>query len=318
VTAPAGSPRHQEEAFRHLALLYDGDSEFLEGTVPFIREGVQSEEPVLVVVDRRKIDLLRSALDGTADCVQFADMADVGLNPARIIPAWRDFIDAHAGGGHHLRGIGEPIWATRNPDELTECQRHEALLNVAFAGQPAWSLLCPYDIGSLPPDVIDEAHRSHPLVVQGPSERISEHYRDVDAVSPFDGSLPEAAGSPAEHVFALGPLEELRAFVRREAAAAGLSGDRIFDLVVAVNEVTTNSLCHGGGMGMLRIWQDNDTVVCEVRDKGVLADPLLGRLRPTPERATGRGLWLANQLCELVQLRSSAEGTVVRLHMRRD
>ena len=31
----------------------------------------------------------------------------------------------------------------------------------------------------------------------------------------------------------------------------------------------------------------------------------------------GYGLWLANQLCDLVQIRSLPAGTAVRLHMRR-
>lgn len=29
----------------------------------------------------------------------------------------------------------------------------------------------------------------------------------------------------------------------------------------------------------------------------------------------GRGLWLANEMCDLVQIRSSAHGTVIRVHM---
>jgi hypothetical protein len=37
-------------------------------------------------------------------------------------------------------------------------------------------------------------------------------------------------------------------------------------LVLAVDEVATNSLRHGGGRGTLRIWRDADAVVCEVRD----------------------------------------------------
>ena len=59
-------------------------------------------------------------------------MAVLGHNPARIIPAWRDFADAHAG---PIRGIGEPIWPGRGADELVECQLHESLLNVAFDGR---------------------------------------------------------------------------------------------------------------------------------------------------------------------------------------
>jgi hypothetical protein len=152
------------ETFRHEALLYAGEVDFLTGTLPFIREGVAAGEPVLVVVSAAKVGLLRSALGGDADRVAFADMADVGANPARIIPAWRDFVDALDGGGRSARGIGEPIWAGRTPDELVECQRHETLLNLAFTGVPAWWLLCPYDTSALGGQVLAEARRSHPFV----------------------------------------------------------------------------------------------------------------------------------------------------------
>ena len=124
---------HPKGAFVHDALLYAGESEFLEGTVSFIRAGVAAEEPTLVVVSAAKIAKLRTALDGEAGQVLFADMAAVGTNPARIIPAWRRFVDQHSSGGRPLRGIGEPIWPERSAHELVECQRHESLLNLAFA-----------------------------------------------------------------------------------------------------------------------------------------------------------------------------------------
>src|SRR5437868_3363988 len=100
-------------AFRHEALLYAGEDEFVERNAAFIREGVAADEPVLVVVDAAKIDLLREELGDDADpaVVQFADMADVGRNPARIIPAWREFVSQRAGERGAVRGIGEPIWA---------------------------------------------------------------------------------------------------------------------------------------------------------------------------------------------------------------
>jgi anti-sigma regulatory factor (Ser/Thr protein kinase) len=80
--------------------------------------------------------------------------------------------------------------------------------------------------------------------------------------------------------------------------------------------VLTNSIRHGGGGGTLRIWQEDDRLVCEIEDRGRLSDPLADRRRPDPEQPNGRGLWMANQLCDLVQLRSPAHGTIVRLHMR--
>lgn len=114
----------EPETFRHEALLYAGAEGFVAGTVPFILDGVAAGEPVFVVVGQEKINLLRANLSGDAKAVQFVDTADVGRNPARIIPAWRDFVDANE--GRRLRGIGEPIWQGRSSAELVECQRHES------------------------------------------------------------------------------------------------------------------------------------------------------------------------------------------------
>src|SRR4029453_14786804 len=137
-------------------LLYAGEVDFLAGTLPFLREGVAADEPVLVVVSAARIGLLRSALGRDADRVAFADMADVGANPARIISAWRDFVAPSQPARGRARGIGEPIWAARTPAELVECQRHETLLNLSFAGVPAWWLLCPYDTTALGPEGLGE------------------------------------------------------------------------------------------------------------------------------------------------------------------
>ncbi|HEY1450507.1 MAG TPA: ATP-binding protein, partial [Solirubrobacteraceae bacterium] len=90
------------------------------------------------------------------------------------------------------------------------------------------------------------------------------------------------------------------------------------DFVLAVNELATNSVQHGGGGGMLRVWQEPGALVCDVRDRGFIEDPLAGRRRPPIDQYGGRGLWLVNRLCDLVQIRSSPSGTVVRVHMRSD
>jgi hypothetical protein len=66
----------------------------------------------------------------------------------------------------------------------------------------------------------------------------------------------------------------------------------------------------------LRIWSDLAAVVCEIRDSGRFDRPLVDRERPAPEAPGPRGLWLANQLCDLVQIRNFPGGTAVRLHMR--
>lgn len=307
-------------AFRHEALLYAGEDGFAAGTVPFLRDAVAAGEPALAVVGAAKIERLRQALGGDAERVVFADMAQVGANPARIIPAWQQFVADHAGPDRRVRGIGEPIWSGRSPVELVECQRHEQLLNVAFAGAPAWWLVCPYDTGALDPAVVEEARRSHPFVARDGVRHESDAYRGVEAEArPFDAPLPAPPRPPTVLAFdaTAGPVAALRALVEAQATAAGFGVGQAGELVLAAHEVAVNSVRHGGGGGVLRVWRDGDALVCEVRDGGRLGDPLAGRRRPTLEQPDGRGLWLANQLCDLVQLRSSAGGTVVRFRTRR-
>ena len=163
------STRPAADHFRHEALLYSNQSEFLAGTVAFIQEGIAGDEAILVVVSAEKISLLRAVLGSDANAVQFADMAVVGANPALIIPAWRNFADTCRRQGRRMRGIGEPIFAARRRSEMLECQRHEALLNVAFDQGDPWRLLCPYDMSNLGPAVINEARRSHPFVTDASS-----------------------------------------------------------------------------------------------------------------------------------------------------
>jgi anti-sigma regulatory factor (Ser/Thr protein kinase) len=303
-------------SFRHGALFYDGEEEFLAGTVDFIREGVRAGEPALVVVDAPKIDAMRSELNGDADGVRFLDMQEVGQNPARIIPVWREFVDANVGPHSRARGIGEPIWAARSAAELTECQRHESLLNLAFDGGHGWSLLCPYDTGGLDDDVLEEARRSHPILADGTGEHASPAY-DADAARhPFSGELPEPAGPTESLRYGVGDIAEVRHFVERYAARAGLAPERVDDLVLAVSELATNTVRHATGTGVVRVWSENGTLLCEVSDSGLIDEPLVGRVLPSATALGGRGIWIVNQLCDLVQVRSSEQGTTIRLHMK--
>jgi anti-sigma regulatory factor (Ser/Thr protein kinase) len=303
------------DAFRHEALLYSGADGFMEGTLPFVRDGANAGDAMLVVVDAAKIERLRDALGADADPVEFADMADVGSNPARIIPAWRAFVDAHP--GRRLRGIGEPISVQRSAAELVECQRHEALLNLAFADAAGFTLLCPYDVDALSAAVIEKAHHSHPVLVSGGAGRASATYVGVEAVAaPFAEPLPDSPETAYAIAFDTATLGAVRNLVVERATAAGLSEQRAGDLVLAVNEVTTNSVVYGGGHGVLRIWCEPDALICEVSDGGAIVEPLAGRERPPDGHLGGQGLWLCNQLCDLVQIRSFADGAVVRLHMR--
>src|SRR5581483_6310134 len=309
-----------DAGFAHEALFYAGEDGFLAGTLPFLREGAARREPMLVVIAAEKIRKLRAALGADADAVTFADMAGVGRNPARIIPAWQEFIDDNLREGQRVRGIGEPIWAGRSASELVEAQRHESLLNLAFEGSGDWSLLCPYDVRALDAAVLEEAERSHPVLVEDGARRASSKCRGLPSIrEPFDTPLPESpVESDALAFDDEGSLGDVRAWVARRALGSGLSDVQAEQLVLAVHEAVANSLRYGDGRGRLRMWNQDDGAGCEVWSEGRVLEAMAGRERPAMAATRGRGLWMANQLCDLVQVRTFPDGSVVRLHMRGD
>ncbi|HSS67133.1 MAG TPA: sensor histidine kinase [Nocardioidaceae bacterium] len=312
----ASPPADAHAGFRHEALLYAGADDFLAATVHFVLDGIARDEPILAALSLEKIAALKDALGNDGDRVMFADMAELGRNPARIIPAWRRFLRDGPDPGQSRRGIGEPIWAGRSDVELVEAQRHESLLNVAFDNTSDWWLLCPYDTTTLDSTVVDEARRSHPLLLEDGRHRSSPQARAHDMASAhLDDPLPDPSGGVTSIAFGPDDLRRVRHTAAATAAAFGVTGARAFELMVAVSEIATNSIRHGGGHGDLRMWADGRHVVCEVADSGALTNPLAGREDPDPDDVGRRGLWLANQLCDLVQIRVFPTGTVVRLHI---
>jgi anti-sigma regulatory factor (Ser/Thr protein kinase) len=300
-------------AFDHEAVFYRDDDEYLAGTMPHIRAALERDGAVLVAVPPDRRQLLEQALATAADQVAFADMENVGRNPACIIPVWREFL-REAGSGPVV-GIGEPVWPGRSDAELIECSRHESLLNLAFDGGRPWHLLCPYDAAALDSAVLHEACRNHPRLARSGESWASDDYSGPRAVLTRPDTLPEPRHRTIELPFGAGDLAPLRAVLAAIARGAGFAGERLDDLVLATNELVANTVRHAGGRGVLRIWTEDDTFFCEVADRGRIADPLAGRTRPSPERGSGRGLWMVNHLCDLVQMRSTKQGSVVRLHM---
>ena len=312
--APA-APR-RTAAFSHEAFLYKGTDQFTDAMASFLGEGIAAGEPALAVIDRSKIKALRRALGRDAEAVTFEDTRAVGGNPARIIPVWQAFVDRFDH-GRRMRGIGEPVWPGRTAAELLECHQHEVLLNLAFERVPM-RLVCPYDAEGLAGSVLDEAMCTHPFLLSGDRADDSPGYRSTKPRHALEGSLPEPEGPVLTFAIGTTLLAEMRRFVSDHATANGLRPSRTVDVTLAVNELATNSLVHGFGVPTLRCWTNGPTLVYEVSDYGSIAEPLVGRRIPSTSAKDGRGLWLVNHLCDLVQLRSSATGTIVRVHMRRD
>lgn len=306
---------HEREGFRHEVALYQGAADLPRAVLPFIREGVARREPVMVAMVPDRLEQLEEALGSDATRVDFVDMSELGANPACIIPEWRRFLDDTRDLGP-VRGVGESVWHGRRDVELDEAELHEALLNLAFDGGPSWRLLCAYDDSLLPGDVVRDALRNHPHVFPSdpgsPVEAV-DYGGHPHALERFTELLADPPAQATRVAFHDGDLAALRRRIRDVADGAGLDRPTRDNLVLAMHELAANSIVHAGGGGLLSFWREPDALVVEVRDRGRIDDALVGCGPLDLDAESGRGIWMANQLCDLVQVRSSADGTQVRL-----
>jgi hypothetical protein len=306
-TDPAGTLMNSPAPFTHEALFYRDEDDFLTGTTKFVADGVSAGEPVLVAVPEASIALLRARLGGQADQVHFIDMTEAGRNPGRIIPGVLMAFSASAP-ELRVRMVGEPVWPGRSELEYPACVQHEALINTAFEGRKG-TLLCLYDAESLPDHVLKDAQRTHPVVIDGTKRVASEWYTDpAGLVDVYNVPLPPPPSSAEEHNFSVGTLAHMRKIVT--AYANWLRREQIEDLVLAVNELATNSILHASGRGVLRMWREGDTAVCEVSDSGSGFPPSFTGL-------SGFGIVMVNLLCDLVRTHTSHTGTTVRVYLGR-
>jgi anti-sigma regulatory factor (Ser/Thr protein kinase) len=302
------------DGLSHRAYLYDDERDYLSCLAAFVQTGLRNAEPVFVAVPERRSALLRERLGAGSPLLRYGAMAQTGRNPARLIPELHAFVDEHA--GQRVRYVGEPIWPGRSDAELCEAARHEALLNLAFA-TAAVSIMCPYDVRSLAADVVGRVQRTHPEVMQAGRTQAASGYAGQGVVpAECDDPLP-APPADAQTLSYKTSLREARDLVASHGTALGMAADRITNLVIAAGEITANTLRHTSAGGTFWIWHTGEEIICQVQDQGWITDPLAGRRRRSPEDS-GHGLWVVNQLCDLVQIRTSqAAGTIIRLHMRR-
>jgi anti-sigma regulatory factor (Ser/Thr protein kinase) len=101
------------------------------------------------------------------------------------------------------------------------------------------------------------------------------------------------------------------------ASGAGLAGLRLEGFVLAVNEIMTNAVRHGGGHGVAHLWRTRGGLRCQIRDWGKGAPPskFNGFALPPSSATGGRGLWLARHLCDTFAVDSGRTGTTVVLTM---
>jgi anti-sigma regulatory factor (Ser/Thr protein kinase) len=296
----------------HAMLVYRTPGEHAEVCAEYIGAGVALQAAVLVAGTDGHAGLLRSRLGERAAHVEVTRLSGPATDPGRVLSALRLFAQEHAGGQARL--VQDVGWRDRPGEELAEAIRYEGPLSQAFAGS-AVSVLCTYDAG-LPAATLAAAERAHAAVLDGDWRLGAGYGGGGQLQSPLAGVMSK----PPEDAHALTFRRDqiaVRRFAQDLGRRAGLSRDRVTDLVIAVGELAANTLRHTAGMGRLTMWMAGGELICQVSDEGHITDPLVGTIRPDPT-ATGthRGLWLVHQVGDLVQLRSGPSGTTVRVHFR--
>lgn len=293
----------------HIALFYCGEKEYVDGVMRFIAPALEASEPVAIAVPRHRAGPLEESFAAHPE-IELFDMLELGRNPARIIPAVEGMLARHEGSLLHY--VGEPIWAGRSHEEIREATRHEALINLAWPGAHI-RVLCPYDADALDPYVLVDAERTHPHLIRAGDSVQSPSYAGPGLPIGCEEPLPEPPGDALTLPFGLQNLYAVRSLVKWTANQAGMPHRRVDDLVIAVNELATNTVRHAHGGGLLRVWRTPGQVICQVEDAGQIHDPLAGRRPPAPGVAGGVGLWTVNQLCDLVEVRTDGDGTTIRV-----
>ncbi|MDL4821869.1 sensor histidine kinase [Actinomadura opuntiae] len=317
------------DALVHRAVPYGWPRELALTAVPYLRAGRRAGEAVVVIASEPVRVTLREQL-GAETCtgIEFIDSGDWFGGPMRALAGYHDRMRADWWPRGRLRLLAEPVWDGLTPLETREWQRHESLLNVVFAGTPTM-MMCAYDTASLPRNVLDGMARTHPELTGPDGPRPSpaytdpaEYYAECNA-----GALPPPPTAAAHRAFGAGGLPSLRGFLAAGAARLGLPEGRTLPLVLAVNEVATMIVRDGGGHGSVRLWAEAGELVCDVAGPGrALTDRFLGytppRLPPAGDGPGGRdaegAMWAVRRLCHIVQIRSGAGGTQIRLHVRLD
>jgi transcriptional regulator with XRE-family HTH domain len=150
---------------QHQVLLYDTDPEFVDTVAPFLKEGIERSEALLVVTTSIRIELLRERLGADAERVDFVERESWYTDPAPALRDLEEFVKAKlSAGAPWVRFVGDPDWAGTSETETSLWTRYEALINLVFATSPA-SFLCTYDTRTIAPEVARQARATHPHTI---------------------------------------------------------------------------------------------------------------------------------------------------------
>ncbi len=302
----------------HQAFLYDGAEQFAEAMAPLVRAGVDRGDKVLVAAKRASTEALREELGGDGEGVELHDTLEWHPRPVHRLMAVQRTLAALPPDSQ-LLALGEPVW-TGSAATRREWARYESTINVALADAPL-RFICLYDRSELPASILGHGLGTHPEVVEGSVacpcatfEPPAEFVRELDA-----GGRAELGQDHYDIPFS-GDHHAFRGLLAGLALECGISADRAEELVLAANEIVTNSVIHGAPPIIARCWVADGDFVCEVSDGGPgVANPFAGWTLPEPGAPGGWGLAVARRICDALEVAGDGgDGGRVRLYVALD
>ena len=302
--------------FLHDLALCASTDEVVAVAAAFLRSGLDAGHTAVIATAAPTAAALQEELADDRVLVLERQAVYPSRTPAAIATFRRLAAEHVAHGVSRIRVVGETDFGP-TPRDWLEWNRYEAVINHALAEAPLWGL-CTYDTSHLPDEVVAAGLRSHRALVTAAGRRANPDY-----VPPAEqlGSLP-VLPEPLEATEPLLAVDGVQDFIglrhRVADVLAGLHGDpdRVEDLLLAVDEMTSNAVRHGGPPVRLRLWSSADRVVCRISDGGPgMDDPFAGYGPAHGDDLSrgGMGLWLARQLCDHVDVIDEAPGLTIRL-----
>lgn len=166
--------------FEHRVLIYGSDDEYVAEVAPFLRQGLERSDALLVVTTPHLMGLVREEVGpdlGTAELVHASDWYS---SPFETLKRYRSFVDRSLeAGSRWVRILGEPVWADGSVADARDWARYESVINISLAAAPA-TILCPYDSRSAPEGVLRDAACTHPECAQAGGSVASSSYLEPE------------------------------------------------------------------------------------------------------------------------------------------
>jgi anti-sigma regulatory factor (Ser/Thr protein kinase) len=313
--------------FVHAALIVEAERDLEMLAAELVRSARRYDEVLLVVGDHTRT-VLTGHLGESPDGVRWADPRAFYQRLGFAYERFRRYLAGEHRAGRRVHVVAEPdlaagVDAGLRADRTAAYLAYEAICNQTYAlGGSA--VTCIWDGRQQPGAVVDGVRATHSHLVTGAGRTASPHF--VAPERYLAGNQGTPMGPPPGQVgldvtVSDGDgLSALRTAVNGWATGHRFAGEALEDLVLAVVEVATNGLRHGGPPVRVRAWHHGATLITQCDDAGARPIPAdAGYLRPDPVTvvAGGRGLWLARQMADVVTVSSRPGLTSVRLHFPR-